>query len=172
MNKYCLKKRYPAVKVTELKIGKTGVGTPCDACTDAQPQSRTSTDPEYCDPEEKFFAYDILYNPESSASGYGAVISSDPPPAFQNLWFKVGNCGSTMIIKDDKAVFETTLYKPPTVDPITQIVSQKTVLPADIICKYPLTIQGRVQNHDLNRARCFFGARFSCYFFVARFVFF
>lgn len=147
VNKYCLKERYPGVKVTELKIGQTGVGSPpifttCVACTDAQPQSRTPTDPDYCNPEEKFFAYDILYNPESSAPGYGPVISSDPPPAFQNLWFKVGNCGSSMTIKDDKAVFETTLYKPPTVDPITQIVSQKTVLPADIICKYPLTIQG------------------------------
>ena len=40
------------------------------------------------------------------------------------------------------AKFATTIYKPPTIDPITSIVSQRTILATDIVCDYPRDVNG------------------------------
>ena len=115
-----MEERYPDVKVTDLVISKTGA-TECKSCTDANPQWTNSAAPDYCDPAAKFFEFDYL-DPAAIA---GPVTITSP-----NLWFKAGNCGSSMEIVDiggtEYAQFETTIYKPLTIDPVTQIVSQRT----------------------------------------------
>jgi len=142
VNRECLKERYPAVRPTELIISETGA-TQCTACTFAQPSTTNSTDPEYCSLEKKFTAYDFLIRPESNATDYGAVTYSDSDtPKYQSLWFKAGNCGSSMTIEGEEAVFETTIFKPPVIDPTTQIISTRTIIATEIICKYPRELTG------------------------------
>ena len=122
----CLVDRYPDVKVTELIISETQTSE-CRACTDVDPVAN-------CDPAAKFFAYNFL----DSAITPGPVEENSP-----NLWFKAGNCGSTMdIISDLTARFQTEIYKPLTVDPTTQIVSQRTIIAATslLTCDYPSEI--------------------------------
>ena len=126
----CLIERYPDVKVTELIISKTEE-TKCNACTDANPQTDRPNDPDYCNPEEKFFAYDY-----KSVPTQGVPVTDTS----SNLWFKAGYCGSTMDIinglTESFAQFQTTFYKPITVDPATQIVSQRTIIQTNITCDY------------------------------------
>jgi len=142
VNRECLIERYPAVKPTELIISQTGP-TSCTACTFAQPTTQIPTDPEYCNPQAKFTAYDFRFRPEPNATDYGAVTYSDSgTPKYQSLWFKAGNCGSSMEIEGEEAVFETTIYKPPVIDPTTQIVSTRTIIATEIICKYPRELTG------------------------------
>ena len=129
----CLIERYPDVKVTELIISETGTDE-CRACTDANPQWTDSTQPDYCNPAGKFGAYNFL---DSAITPIPVEVTSP------NLWFKAGYCGSTMDIIDAiTARFQTEIYKPLTVDPATQIVSQRTIIAAtsDITCDYPREI--------------------------------
>ena len=126
-------KRYPDVKVTELIISKTGA-TECKSCTAPDPQTTDPMASDYCNPEEKFFAYDFL-----SAQSPSPVDVNSP-----NLWFKAGNCGSSMEIVDKSGIsyaqFATTIFKPPTIDDATQIISQRTILATNITCDYPAEI--------------------------------
>ena len=136
--------RYPAVKVTELKISKTGA-TECSSCTDANPQWTDPNAADYCSPAGKFGAYDFLDKNLTPVP----VLPNSP-----NLWFKAGNCGSSMEIVDISgtkyARFATTIYKPPTIDPVTQIVSQRTILATDISCEYPRDVAGVDMFPDAN----------------------
>ena len=128
--------RYPDVKVTELIISKTGA-TECKSCTDNSPQWTDPNAADYCNPEEKFAAYDYL----DSDLTPGPVTVTSP-----NLWFKASNCGSSMEIVEISGIkhakFATTIYKPPTIDPVTSIVSQRTILATDIVCDYPRDVNG------------------------------
>ena len=129
----CLVERYKDVKVTELIISETQT-TECRACTDANPQWTDPNQPDYCDPAAKFGAYNFI----DSTSTPGPVEENS-----SNLWFKAGNCGSTMdIINELTAQFQTEIYKPLTVDPATQIVSQRTIIAATslLTCDYPREI--------------------------------
>jgi len=136
VDEVCLGERYPDVKVTELIISKTGA-TECKSCTDASPQWIDPLAPDYCNPEEKFAAYDYL----DLSLTPGPVTVTSP-----NLWFKAGNCGSSMEIVEISGIkhakFATTIYKPPTIDPVTSIVSQRTILATDIVCDYPRDVNG------------------------------
>ena len=127
-----MEERYPDVKVTDLVISKTGA-TECKSCTDANPQTSDSSASDYCDPAAKFFEFDYL----NTAATPGPVTITSP-----NLWFKAGNCGSSMAIVDiggtKYAQFETTIYKPPTIDPDTQIVSQRKEFECDLVSRIRL----------------------------------
>ena len=134
--------RYPDVKVTELIISETQTSE-CRACTDANPQWKFPGE-DYCDPAAKFGAY--KFNDDSITPIPVEVTS-------KNLWFKAGYCGSTMDIIDAvTAQFETEIYKPLTIDPATQIVSQRTIIAAtsDITCDYPREIINFNMNPNQN----------------------
>ena len=124
--------RYPDVKVTELIISETGA-TECKSCTDANLQTSDPNAPDYCNPEEKFFAYDFL---DSDQIPVPIDVNS------KNLWFKAGNCGSSMKIIEDNAQFQTTIFNSPKIDNATGIISTRTILATDITCDYPRSIDG------------------------------
>ena len=132
--------RYPDVKVTELIISKTGA-TECKSCNVTNPQITDPMASDFCNSTEKFFAYDFLDSVQTP--GPVEVNSS-------NLWFKAGNCGSSMEIVDKSGIsyaqFATTIFKPPSIDIATQIISQKTILATNITCDYP----SEISNIDLD----------------------
>ena len=118
--------RYPDVKITELIIGQD-YDSPnnCDACTDSDPSAN-------CQSSDNFYAYDFQDPDELPVP----VTNASP-----SIWFKAGECGSSMGVVDDKAEFQTKIFKPVTIGP-DGIVSQRTILATDISCKYPDSIQG------------------------------
>ena len=132
--------KFPDVKVTELIISKTGAPE-CKSCIAADPQTTDSTASDYCNPKENFFAYDYL---DTSQDNVPVTTGST------DIWFKAGECGSSMDTTGSMAEFQTKIFKPMTVDRATQIVSQKTILPTDIICKYPKEIVGLVIDSGAN----------------------
>ena len=122
----CLLQRYPDVKITELKIGQDpdAPSTQCDACTDSDPSVN-------CQSSENFYGYDFQ-DPDTLPV---PVTNASP-----SIWFKAGECGSSMYAVDDKAEFKTKIFKP--VTDVNGIVSQRTILATDITCKYPDSIEG------------------------------
>ena len=118
--------RYPDVKITDLIIGQD-YDSPnnCDACTDSDPSAN-------CQSSDNFYAYDFQDPDELPVP----VTNASP-----SIWFKAGECGSSMGVVDDKAEFQTKIFKPVTIGP-DGIVSQRTILATDISCKYPDTIDG------------------------------
>ena len=133
MNHDCLTERFPDVKITDLIISKTG-STQCDACTELDPEND-------CSETLNFYGYDFL---DSGATPTPLADNSN------NLWFKAGECGSSMTINGEIADFQTTIFKPPTVDQATQIISKKTILATDIICGYPRAITGLDMDPNAN----------------------
>ena len=128
-----MKARFPDVKITDLKISKTG--SECDACTELDPKNDCS------ETKKHFYAYDFL---DSNATPAPLADNSN------NLWFKAGECGSSMTINGEIADFQTTIFRPPTVDQATQIISKKTILATDIICGYPRAITGLDMDPNAN----------------------
>ena len=121
---------FPDVKVTGLIFNdpnKTGTSE-CKSCTASRPQTTDSTASNYCNSGKKFFAYDYR-NPNQDNV---PVISTST-----DIWFKAGECGSSIDTIGSMAQFQTTIFKPMKIDPVTQIVSPKTILATDIICEYP-----------------------------------
>ena len=118
--------RYPDVKITELKIGQDpdSPSTQCDACTDSDPAAN-------CQPSDNFYAYDF----QDSIVSPVPVTNISP-----SIWFKAGECGSSMDAVDDKAEFQTKIFKP--VTSVNGIVSKRTILATNITCKYPDAIEG------------------------------
>ena len=123
------------MKITDLIIGQD-YDSPnnCDACTGANP-------PADCEQSANFYAYDF----QDSGSLPVPVTAASP-----SIWFKAGECGSSMDATGSMAEFQTKIFKPMTVDQATQIVSQKTILPTDIICEYPKEIVGIRLDSDAN----------------------
>ena len=122
----CLLQRYPDVKITDLIIGQDpdSPSTQCDACTDSDPSAN-------CQSSDNFYAYDF-----QDPSPLPVPVTNASP----SIWFKAGECGSSMDAVDDKAEFQTKIFKP--VTNVNGIVSQRTILATDITCKYPDAIEG------------------------------
>jgi len=130
VNKDCLDEKFEFVEITELQINPTdAVGVvPANQCLPC-------TNPP-CSESTTFMAYD--FNDDSLTAAQKIAVSDSTT----TLFFKAGQCGTSMDISDDKtkAIFKTDIGKPAEVDATTGIVTETTLLETDITCEYPSTI--------------------------------
>jgi len=125
-----LDEKFEFVEITELQINPTdAVGVvPANQCLPC-------TNPP-CSESTTFMAYD--FNDDSLTAAQKIAVSDSTT----TLFFKAGQCGTSMDISDDKtkAIFKTDIGKPAEVDATTGIVTETTLLETDITCEYPSTI--------------------------------
>ena len=118
--------KFEHVEITELQINPTdalGV-VPANQCLPC-------TSPP-CSESINFMAYD--FNDDSLTTAQKIAVSDSTT----TLYFKAGQCGTSMRIDGANAIFETDIGKP--AEKINGIVVEPTLLETDITCAYPATI--------------------------------
>jgi hypothetical protein len=126
VNADCLDEKFEHVEITELQINPTdalGV-VPANQCLPC-------TSPP-CSESTNFMAYD--FNDDSLTAAQKIAVSDSTT----TLYFKAGQCGTSMRIDGANAIFETDIGKP--AEKINGIVVEPTLLETDITCAYPATI--------------------------------
>ena len=131
--------KFPNVALTELQINPTDAqGTvpnnQCLPCIDSNPESN-------CNTADNFMGYDFTADP---------VVASAVSSTTTSLWFKAGQCGTSMSVSADgaTATFQTDIGKP--AEKINGIVVEPTLLETDITCSYPSTISGIPMDPNFN----------------------
>ena len=123
-----MEEKFKYVEIPELQINPTdalGVvpATQCLPCTNPP-----------CSESNTFMAYD--FNDDSLTAAQKIAVSDSTT----TLFFKAGQCGTSMRIDGANAIFETDIGKP--AEKINGIVVEPTLLETDITCAYPATIAG------------------------------